>query len=496
MKAATMKHVGVCLVAAFFAAGLLVGDSDRAWSQSVPESFADLAEELTPAVVSITTEEFVTSFGGDQIPEFPEGSPFEEFFKDFFERYGNGEGDAPQERRPTSLGSGFIIDPSGYVVTNNHVIAEADAITVRMNDDTEYEAEVVGVDPKTDIALLKVEAGEDLPYVSFGNSDEVRVGEWVLAIGNPFGFGSSVTAGIISARQRDISAGPYDEFLQTDAPINRGNSGGPLFDMDGSVIGVNTAIFSPSGGSVGIGFAVPSNLVTRVVAQLQEFGRTRRGWLGVRIQSITPEIAEGLGLQSSEGALVASVTPDGPAADAGLENGDVIVTFDGKPIDEMRELPRVVAETEVGKAVEVVVMRRGEELKFDVELGELEVFEDQLAATTSGSQPEEQPEKGKVPTDVLGMVLEPVSPQLRQEFDLPNDVDGVVVTNVAPGSPAARAGILQGDLIPEVGQEQVGTVDDVVAQIDGARDRALKSVVVRVLRSDEDAHYLAVDIEG
>ena len=496
MKAASMKYVGLCLLVVVFAAGSLVVDGRQARSQSVPESFADLAEELTPAVVSITTEEFVTDFGGAQIPEFPEGSPFEDFFKDFFERYGNGEGDAPQQRRPTSLGSGFIVDASGYVVTNNHVIAEADAIFIRLDDDTEYEAQVVGVDPKTDIALLKVEAEDDLPFVTLGNSDDVRVGEWVLAIGNPFGFGSSVTAGIISARQRDISAGPYDEFLQTDAPINRGNSGGPLFSMDGEVIGVNTAIFSPSGGSVGIGFAVPSNLVNRVVAQLQEFGRTRRGWLGVRIQSITPEIAEGLGLGTARGALVASVTPDGPAADAGLENGDVVVEFDGQPIDEMRELPRVVADTEVGKAVEVVVVRRGEELTFEIELGELEVFEDQLAGSTNSVEPqEEQPEKGKPPTDVLGMVLEPITPQLTQEFDLPNDAAGVVVTSVAPGSPAARAGIERGDLIPEVGQEQVASVDEVVAQIDGARERSLKSVVLRVVRSDEDAHYLAVDIE-
>ena len=497
MKALNMRHVGVCLFVAVFAGGAAVLDAPQAWSRSAPESFADLAEKLTPAVVSITTEEFVTDFGGPEIPQFPEGSPFEEFFKDFFERYGDdggSDGLAP-ERRATSLGSGFIIDPSGYVVTNNHVIAEADAIIVRLDDDTEYEAQVVGVDPKTDLALLKIEPEIDLPFVTLGDSDVVRVGEWVLAIGNPFGFGSSVTAGIISARQRDISAGPYDEFLQTDAPINRGNSGGPLFNMDGEVIGVNTAIFSPSGGSVGIGFAVPSSLVQQVVAQLKEFGRTRRGWLGVRIQSVTPEIAEGLGLETAHGALVASVTPDGPAAAAGLENGDVIVLFDGEPIDDMRELPRVVADTDVGKAVEVVVIRRGEQMEFSIELGELEVFEDHLADAVNGEQPAEQPSKSTAPTDVLGMVLQEVTPELAQRYELPSDNEGLVVTNVARGGPAARADIQEGDLILEVGQEQVETVMDVVDQVDGAKERSSKAVVMRVIRNGEDPHYLAVELE-
>jgi serine protease Do len=486
--------MGMCLVVAVFAGAAVLGEARQAWSRPVPESFADLAEKLTPAVVSITTEEFVTDYGGSGMPQFPEGSPFEEFFKDFFERYGNGENGGTQERRATSLGSGFIIDASGYVVTNNHVIEEADAIIVRLDDDTEYEATVVGIDPKTDIALLKVEADHDLPFVDFGDSDVVRVGEWVLAIGNPFGFGSSVTAGIISARQRDISAGPYDEFLQTDAPINRGNSGGPLFNMDGEVIGVNTAIFSPSGGSVGIGFAVPSTLVERVVAQLMEFGRTRRGWLGVRIQSVTPEIAEGLGLESARGALVASVTPDGPSAEAGLENGDVIVLFDGKPIDDMRELPRVVADTEVGKAVEVVVIRRGEEMTFSVELGELEEFEDQLAGGMVGDQPPESPPSDKEPTDVLGMALQEATPKLAERYGLPPETTGLVVTAVAPGSPAAHADIQEGDLILEVGQEVVSSVAEVVAQVDGARSRDSKAVVMRVIRNGDDPHYLAVEL--
>ena len=495
MNRLSIKHIGVYILVAVVGSGAAMVQARHAWSQPIPESFADLAEKLTPAVVSITTEEFVSSQGVPGFPEIPEGSPFEEFFKEFFERYGNGEDEGMPERRARSLGSGFIVDAAGYVVTNNHVIEEADAIHVLLDDGTEYEATVVGIDPKTDIALLKVEVEGDLPFVTFGDSDIVRVGEWVLAIGNPFGFGNSVTAGIISARQRNISSGPYDEFLQTDAPINRGNSGGPLFNMDGEVIGVNTAIYSPSGGSVGIGFAVPSNLVERVVAQLQEYGRTRRGWLGVRIQSVTPEIAEGLGLDQARGALVASVTPGGPAAEAGLENGDVIVLFDGKPIDDMRELPRAVADTEVGKAVDVVIIRRGEELVVAVELGELEAFEDQLAGSLDGEQPPEPPADDAEPTDVLGMALQEVTPQLSERYGLPAESVGLVVTAVAPGSPAARAEILEGDLILEVGQVEVASIGDVVDQVDGAKERASKAVVMRVVRNGEDPHYMAVELE-
>ncbi|MBT5435738.1 MAG: Do family serine endopeptidase, partial [Rhodospirillaceae bacterium] len=376
-----------------------------AQARGTPESFADLVEVLAPAVVSISTESFI----GAQGEGLPEGTPFDEFFQEFFDRYGE---DAPLDSLPVSLGSGFIVDAEGYVVTNVHVIAEADKIIVILNDDTEYEATIVGADPKTDIALLKIEAEGDLPFVDFGDSDAVRVGDWALAIGNPFGFGSSVTAGIISARQRDINAGPYDEFLQTDAPINRGNSGGPLFSMDGEVIGVNTAIYSPSGGSVGIGFAVPSNIVSGVVDQLKEFGRTRRGWLGVRIQSITPDIAEAFGLPSAEGALVASVTPEGPAEDAGLEAGDVIIRFNGIAITEMRELPRAVAETEVGREAEVVVIRNGEERTFGVVLGELEEFEQQLAAEQGDNGDNGGSKNKPVSNDMLGMTIRPVTGEI------------------------------------------------------------------------------------
>ena len=462
--------------------------SGPAAARGAPDSFADLAERLAPAVVSITTESFMPSMGEEAIPEFPEGSPFEDLFRQFFERYGE---NAPQERMPVALGSGFIVDPDGYVVTNSHVIEQADAIIVLLDNGRELEATVVGIDPKTDIALLKVEADEPLPYVNFGDSSVVRVGDWVLAIGNPFGFGNSVTAGIISARQRDIQSGPYDDYLQTDAPINRGNSGGPLFNMDGEVVGVNTAIYSPSGGSVGIGFAVPSTLVTRVIGQLRDFGRTKRGWLGVRIQSLTPEIAEGLGLPDSQGALVASVTPDGPAEKAGLESGDVITTFNGNPIDEMRELPRVVADTDVGQTVEVVILRNGQEMTFDVELGELEAFEDQLAAEmgveggATGAT--------KAPGDVLGMTLVPMNAELAQQYGLDAQSEGLVVVAIVPDSAAAKADIAPGDIVLQVGQAPVAAAADVTDEVEAARERGAKSVVVLVERGG-DAEFRAVSI--
>ena len=325
------------------------------------------------------------------MPQFPPGSPFEEFFKDFFERQrpgGNGdndEGGNRPTRRVFSLGSGFVVDPSGIVITNNHVIAEADEITVIFSDNTRRKAEVLGRDAKTDLAVLqlKQEPGDgELPFVTLGDSDKSRVGDWVMAIGNPFGLGGSVTAGIISARSRNINAGPYDDFIQTDASINRGNSGGPLFNMDGEVIGVNTAIFSPSGGSVGIGFSIASNLAKPVIEQLREYGKTRRGWLGVRIQPVTDEIAESLALDEPRGALVASVFEPGPAAEAGFEPGDVILKFDGQEVPIVRALPRIVAETGIGKAVAVEVWRKGKMVTLSVKIGELK--EDEVAALAAG----------------------------------------------------------------------------------------------------------------
>src|SRR5690349_3333269 len=362
-----------------------------AWSASTipsaargPEGIADVAEQVIDAVVNVSTKQSVDLRNG-AMPQLPPGSPFEEFFEEFFKnrRGPNGQpgqnspggenGQSPVPRRVNSLGSGFIIDASGIVVTNNHVIADADEINVILNDGTKIKAELVGRDKKSDLAVLKFKPPEKkLTAVKFGNSDKLRLGEWVIAIGNPFSLGGTVTAGIVSARNRDINSGPYDNYIQTDAAINRGNSGGPLFNLDGEVVGVNTAIISPSGGSIGIGFAVPSNTVVGIVNQLREFGETRRGWLGVRIQQVSDEIAESLSIKPARGALVAGVDDKGPAKPAGIEPGDVIVRFDGKDVKEMRDLPKIVADTPVGKDVEVVVIRKGKEEKKSVKLGRLE----------------------------------------------------------------------------------------------------------------------------
>ena len=459
---------------------------NRASASEAPASYADLAERLMPAVVNISTTQTTSNTMSEMTPQFPPGSPFEDLFRDFFERRRKG-GEGRKSRRVTSLGSGFIISQTGYVVTNNHVIEEADEITVVLHDDRRFPAEVVGRDPKTDLALLKVKAGRPLPAVPFGDSDSVRVGDRVLAIGNPFGLGNTVTAGIISARSRDIRAGPYDDFLQTDAPINRGNSGGPLFNLDGEVIGVNTAIFSPSGGSVGIGFSVPSALAEPVIDQLRSFGRTRRGWLGVRIQTVTEEIAESLGLSDADGALVADVVPNSPAAKAGIEIGDVIMSFDGKDIDSMRELPRTVAATEIGKTVPVQVLRKGRRLKLNVAVGELEEDEPAVASVET-TEPMDSNE-----AESLGMRLSSITPDLRQRYGIDDGITGVLVTDLDPASAAASQGIRPGDVILEVGLEEVADPADVIDKV-AAASRAQRKTVLLLVDREGDQRFVAVEI--
>ena len=371
------------------------------FARSGPSSFADLAEKLLPAVVNVSTTQTIArdDYQDFQDLQIPPGSPFEEFFHEFMDRQqpnGKKQHNAEKQhkqRKATSLGSGFVIDPSGFIVTNYHVVQDADEITIILQDDTNLPATVVGKDKKTDLALLKVTTKKPLPAVVWGDSDKARVGDWIIAIGNPFGFGGTVTAGIISARARDINSGPYDDYLQTDAPINRGNSGGPMFNMDGEVIGINTAIFSPTGASAGIGFAIPSAMAKSVVDQLKESGHTRRGWLGVRIQVVTPEIAESLGLGVPRGALVSSATSSGPAAEAKIEPGDVIINFDGKDVPDMHRLPRLVAETEVGKTVPMIVVRKGKEVTLRVKVGELESHDE------AQDQDEDQVEQKPSPTN-------------------------------------------------------------------------------------------------
>jgi serine protease Do len=465
----------------------LTAFTPAAEARPAPDGFADLAERLLPGVVNIASSQTVTSRAerpgvGPDIPMFPPGSPFEQFFRDFMERNRHG-GNQPQEpvRRMQSLGSGFIVDASGIIVTNNHVIDGADEITVTLQDNTTLKATLLGRDERTDIAVLKVKSDKPLPSVAFGDSDRARVGDWVIAIGNPFGLGGSVTAGIVSARGRDISQGPYDNFIQTDAAINKGNSGGPLFNMDGEVIGINTAIYSPSGGSIGIGFSIPSNIAKTVVAQLRDFGHARRGWLGVKIQQVTPDIAESLGLKEATGALVAGVNDGGPADQAKIQNGDVILRFDDQEVKEMHNLPRIVAETDIHKQVPVTIWRNGKEETLTVTVGELAEDQQQAALTPEQDNPA-QPQPLEL--SGLGLQVAPITADARDKYQLGQDQKGVLVTGVTQGTPAADRGLKAGDVIVEVQQEEVSTPAEVQDRIDKLRKAGRASVLMLVQSSD------------
>ncbi len=485
----TLVRAGIAALALTFAVPVLPVFPAIAQARSAPESFADLAAKLLPAVVNISTSQTVAARGdrgSPEMPQFPPSSPFERFFRDFMERNRppgsppganpapRGERNAPT-RRSQSLGSGFIIDPSGVVVTNNHVIDGADEITITLHDGSTLKATLVGKDERTDIAILKVVSEKPLPAVPFGDSDVARVGDWVLAIGNPFGLGGTVTAGIVSARGRDIQQGPYDNFIQTDAAINKGNSGGPLFNMAGEVVGINTAIYSPTGGSVGVGFSIPANLAKNVVAQLRDFGRARRGWLGVRIQQVTPDIAESVGLKEPSGAMIAGVTDGGPAESAKIRNGDIITKFNGQDVRDMRSLPRIVADTEIGKLVPVVVWRDGKEVTLQAKVGELP--DDQRVAAAPADKP--------APTQPmelagLGLRLAPITPETRERFQLGADQKGVLITGVLQGTPAADKGLKPGDVIIEVQQEEVITPADVQDRVEKVRKANRRSVLMLV----------------
>lgn len=452
-------------------------------AQARPESFADLAESVSPAVVNITTST-VVSRNTNQAPIVPEGSPFEDFFREFQDRNNN---NPQQPRRSSALGSGFVISEDGFVVTNNHVIEGADEILVEFFNGNELKAEVVGTDPNTDIALLKVEADLQLPFVPFGNSDTARVGDWVIAMGNPLGQGFSVSAGIVSARNRALS-GAYDDYIQTDAAINRGNSGGPLFNMNGEVIGVNTAILSPNGGSIGIGFSMASNVVTRVIDQLKEFGETRRGWLGVRIQDVTDDIAEAMGLEKVAGALVTSV-PEGPAKEAGMQDGDVILNFDGVEVADTRGLVRQVGASPVGETVRVLVFREGETVTLRVTLGRREEADGAVPAAAPAPDEEAEPQT----KDILGLSLQVLSDDLRAELGLEESQAGLAVTAVDEASEAFEKGLRTGDVITEAGQQTVETLADFEDRLEEVREAGRKSLLLLVRRGG-DPRFVALGL--
>lgn len=460
---------------------------------AAPGSFAGLVRQVTPAVVNVSTTAHakpnqMAERGEDM--QFPPGSPFEDFFKRFYgeRRPGRGgpgggeDGDAGPEIR--GAGSGFIIDPAGYIVTNNHVVKDADQITVTLTDGTEIPAKVIGTDEKTDLALLKIETDKTLTAVGWGDSDAAQVGDWVIAVGNPFGLGGSVTAGIISARGRDLRSGPFDDFLQIDAPINRGNSGGPSFDTSGKVIGINSAIYSPSGGSVGIGFAIPSNLAKTVIAQIREHGSVERGWLGVQIQAVTPEMAEALGLDKAKGALVADVQDNSPALKAGLKQGDVVLSFDGKTVNQLSDLPRLVADTAAGKTVPVEVLRNGRTETVSVDIAKLPNSQ-QVASAEESSSPSVD--------DQLGLSLSALTPKVRREFGVPDEVQGVLVTGIREDGPARKIGMGPGDVIVRVGSEAVKTPSEVAKQVEAAKS-AERNAVMLLINRQGDQRFVAMKL--
>lgn len=473
------------LGAAMISTALAVAPLAPAYARAAPDSFSDLAQQVSPSVVMITTSTMVaepTNTG----PNFPEGSPFSDLFKDFNAPGGPNAPQGPtRQHRADALGSGFVISEDGYIVTNNHVIENADEISIEFFDGSKKDAKLIGTDPKTDIALLKVESDKPLPFVQFGDSDTMRVGDWVMAMGNPLGQGFSASAGIVSARNRELS-GTYDDYLQTDAAINRGNSGGPLFNMDGQVVGVNTAILSPNGGSIGIGFSMASNVVSKVVDQLKQYGETRRGWLGVKIQEVTPDMAEAMGLTKPEGALVSEV-PDGPAKAAGMLAGDVITSFDGGEVKDTKDLVRRVADAPVGQAVRVTVMRGGKQETLLVTLGRRELAEGEAvpAAVAKPTDTEGQ---------VLGMTVTPLTDELISELGLQPGQQGLVIKDLDEASPAFDKGLRAGDLITEAGQQPVAAVSDLEDRVKEAKDAGRKSVLLLIRRGGEP-RFVALPID-
>lgn len=471
----------------FIAGAGLLAFASMAKANLPPDGFAELAAKVTPAVVTITSTHKASADEQMNQPDmpfnFPKGSPFEDFFRQFQDQQGrNGE-----SRPMTALGSGFIVDPTGYVVTNNHVIDGASEINVTLDSGKEYPAELVGADPKTDLALLKIDAKESLPSVRFGDSDKIRVGDWIMTVGNPLGLGGTVTTGIVSARSRNINAGPYDDFLQIDASVNHGNSGGPTFSLVGEVIGITTAIASPNGGSVGLGFAIPSNMAKPVIDALRDHGAIERGWLGVQIQEVTPVIASAIGLDTPMGALVSGVLPDSPAAKAQLKSGDVILSFNGDNIEQMRELPRLVAAAPVGETANLSILRDSAKETIEVKIEKPDKDEQIATSETGPASP-----SGET-AEALGLTLARITPYLRQQYDLSSDISGVVIVNVSNDGPAADQDLRRGDVIVAVGQEAVTSPDQVEILAQKARAAARDAVLLLINREGNDL-YVAVRV--